>query len=594
MKRLPNITRDMPDASHASVLLLAGDGDLPASERVWGTGGWLPPEEREALDWLTLARWMGWGVQTAHVDDPPAMPVGSSDLRCIILGCAPQRLGAEMISWLQSVLIAQPVLVVGRAFAPGSPGAGLAGATAQAERVRGRRFQWLGPGDRDSWTCRSCSESQQLLVGSDAAVWADLDGAPIIAARSVGLGTIATLGFHPSYARDASGAATALLRHLLTRGAHGPVAWLDFQDSLVLRMDDPGGAQNIYCASWCYRKLGEWEWREIAAGLRRHNARLSIGYVGGWADDGDVRRGELRVAGRAVPRVAGRVYPSPIVQYSDQKGHAPGTFHDYGSEFRGIQNVRAQGAGDVELHGYTHVHPDVHAWSKASDRYSSVAWYREFGASASKILAAQQLEEHPLAKGIGVLSRHFGVRPTTLICPGDEWTNETMSRALDLRLDLVSSYYLAIRHEQRFCWTTHVCAPYLDQPDAAWFDSGLPVVGYFHDREPALEGPQWVDKWLGRWHDAGARRFLDFRELAAAVGYRLRLDARHHLLHVQRADEATPVPVRPIPLLIRATTEKPPAQITCIENRRSWPLPVESLENGLWRAFLMPPPSRGD
>jgi len=46
-----------------TVLLLAAEGALSPSTRVWGTGGWQPPEDREALDWLTLVRFMGWDVE---------------------------------------------------------------------------------------------------------------------------------------------------------------------------------------------------------------------------------------------------------------------------------------------------------------------------------------------------------------------------------------------------------------------------------------------------------------------------------------------------------------------------------------------------
>jgi UDP-4-amino-4-deoxy-L-arabinose-oxoglutarate aminotransferase len=34
-----------------------------------------------------------------------------------------------------------------------------------------------------------------------------------------------------------------------------------------------------------------------------------------------------------------------------------------------------------------------------------------------------------------------------------------------------------------------------------------------------MEGVGWLSKWLDRWQEAGAKRLIDFRELAAAVGY---------------------------------------------------------------------------
>ena len=155
------------------------------------------------------------------------------------------------------------------------------------------------------------------------------------------------------------------------------------------------------------------------------------------------------------------------------------------------------------------MHPDTEAWAKAPDRYATApatSWYRELGQAAQATIAARPPEHHPLALGIAAFQQFFAVHPTTLICPGDQWTLDVPERALDLGLQMVGSYYLAIRDGDRFCWTQHVCAPYLDKPDAAWFDAGLPVVGYFHDYELALEGVPWMSRWLDQWQVAGAKK----------------------------------------------------------------------------------------
>jgi hypothetical protein len=59
------------DGHHSSsaVLLIASDLELPSNRRVWGTGGWMKPEEREALDWLILCRLLGWRVRILHPAD---------------------------------------------------------------------------------------------------------------------------------------------------------------------------------------------------------------------------------------------------------------------------------------------------------------------------------------------------------------------------------------------------------------------------------------------------------------------------------------------------------------------------------------------
>src|SRR5581483_7920250 len=97
------------------VLLVDADAELPAGERVWGTGGWLPPERREALDWLTLARLLGWGVTVAG--RPPAPDPGGA--RWVIVAGDPDRLGEEAVGRVAARLAAEPVLVVARAAAAG-------------------------------------------------------------------------------------------------------------------------------------------------------------------------------------------------------------------------------------------------------------------------------------------------------------------------------------------------------------------------------------------------------------------------------------------------------------------------------------------
>ena len=169
---------------------------------------------------------------------------------------------------------------------------------------------------------------------------------------------------------------------------------------------------------------------------------------------------------------------------------------------------------DIELHGFTHVNPDVGGWLAADDRYEAVHWYRELGQSAAEFLKHLPNGDHPLSKGVAAIKEYFDKYPTALVCPGDEWTNEVLEFALSLDLRMVSSYYQALRYGDRFCWTYHVCAPYFDKPDAKWFDSPLPVVGYLHDRDIAVHGLDWFVGHLDRWIEAGAKRFIYFRDLS--------------------------------------------------------------------------------
>jgi hypothetical protein len=570
----------------APVTIIAGEGELPPAARVWGTGGWFSPDAREALDWLTLTRLLGWSVSVArpaHSGLDGGLPHGS---RWIIAACDPGLLGDDLVGLLASRLAAETLLVVARADAIGRPLARLGGAIRGPEQISGRTVRWVGPGGETTWALGNELRATRLEPLPGTAVWATLDGAPLIAARRVGCGVIATLGFHPSRARDRDGLVTALLRHLLIWGAGGPVAWLDLTATLVIRMDDPGGAQNVHLRSWYSPKLGEADWARIRADLKERDARLSVAYVSGWVDDGDPARGRLTVGRRTPRRVPGRVYPSPLVRYEDHAGHGPGTLHDYASEFRGICALRAAGAGDVELHGYTHMHPDTDRWSHASDRYEATSWFRELGTTAAAALGARPPARHPLAMGMRALRRYFEICPTTLVSPGDEWTDGSLGHALDLGLDLVSNYHLAIRDGERFCWTTAICAPHLSQPGAGWFNAGLPVVASFHDRDPVLEGAAWVSRWLDTWRTAGARRLIDLRELAGALGRRLRLGVTDGGLRLAVDATAAPPLVRPLPISVAWPGRPLPSRLSAVVGTQTLSLGVDLVGPSVGRVTL--------
>jgi len=541
----------------------------------------MQPHGREALDWLTLVRLLGWDVGVASPSDGPDAWLRRRG-RVIIVACDPDTLSETTIDALACRLAEQPVLVVSRAARGGTALAALAGAWRGGEAGTGRSIEWHGPGPPCAWRSVEPFGGPRLLLQRDVRPWATLEGDPVVCARPVGRGTVVTLGVHPSEARDTDPAGTALMKTLLTWGVPPPAAWLDFDRTLVLRMDDPGGAQNVYSRSWCYPKLTRDAWAAIGRDLAARHGRISLAYIPGWVDDGDESRGRLTLEGNAVARIPGAVYPSPLVRYDDVAGHAPGTVHDYRAEFQGIQALRRAGLADVELHGFTHMHPDRDAWLRAADRFDNrpeTAWYREFGRAAAPTLERLPASDDPLVRALALFREYFGIVPTTLILPGDQWTDATIARALDLGLQLVGSYYLAIRHEDRFCWAQHVCAPYLNRPDAAWFSSGLPVVGYFHDYEPAVEGAGWMTRWLDRWQEAGARRLIDFRELASAVGCRLTLhDTDGRLtLTVDRRD--APAAVRPIPVRMRPHGTVP-ARLRVQAGDRSREVEVASLPDG--------------
>jgi len=574
------------------VLLIVSASEHPRASRVWGSGGWLPPQSREALDWLTLCRCLGWGVEVA--DQSSAAAQLTPQRRWVVLALSSETHDEALLSAIETwVRETGGTLIV-----PLLPGDGprtaterLAGAALRPHRFDGATLVLhLGHQPPRPCTLRKPVAVFGLEPQPGAHVLASIDSVEIATSRPLGAGLVVALGFHPSEARDMDGAITDLLRRLMISQSVHPVVWIDLEGVVALRMDDPGAAQNVYLDSWNYPELDAAAWNGLARELLLRQARLSVCYCSGWVDDGDARRGRLRVDGVAVERVRGRVHPSPRVHYEDLIGHSPGTVQDYAGEYRGIQALRAARLGDVELHGYTHQHPDSQAWAVAADRYSGIGWFRELGAST----ASRATGAHPIRLGTAALVEHFGVRPTTLVCPGDVWTNGDLGVALDCGLLAVSSYYFAIRHDDRFCWSTHLCAPYLNKPDSRWFDSGLPVVGYFHDREPALEGARWLGTLLDAWTEVGAKRFVDLRELNSAISRRVRVNTnRDSTITVLIKERDAPPLIRPLHMRVRGIGGRVPEAVQVSRGGAVELLPVQRDPSGVGR-FVVEPLTQGD
>lgn len=537
------------DHQAITLLLLTDDEQAYSHSRVWGTGGWLPPQDREALDWLTLAKLNGWRPSLAAPTIDALREGLNLHPHWVILACDPGTIDDAFVEEIATTLASTELVILARVSHSDLPLSRFTGAYLTEEVPADTRLHWIGK-TPFVFSVRSSLPAHALQLSPDSQPLLLVGQLPIIAMRRVGQGCIISLGFHPSAARDESGILTRLLRQTLVECSERAVAWLDFSRTMILRMDDPGAAQNVYLKTWAYPELNYSQWREIGRILAERHARLSVGYCSGWVDDGDPSRGVLTGISGFIERVSGQVCPSAEITYLDKMGALPGTFHDYAGEYHALSELRRIGLVDIELHGYTHMYPDSTLWANSSDRYDAVGWFREIGPRAKELLARLSKEEHPLSRGVSALKRYFDIRPTTLICPGDEWTNEALEHALDLGVSLVSSYYLALRHEDRLCWTTHVCAPYLDEHDRAWFDSELPLIGYFHDREPSVYGCSWFAQCLDRWTSFGAQRFLSFRDLAFQLNVQLGIESSDDRLVVSVCGDSPTSATAPVRLYV--------------------------------------------
>lgn len=258
----------------------------------------------------------------------------------------------------------------------------------------------------------------------------------------------------------------------------GAVVVPDLRNTLVLRLDDPGAAVKEHLRSWAHPPLDAAGWQALwdaLDGFGRVSLFCCPGYV---QDDGTV---------------------------IDSRTALP-------EEWRLLDEGVRQGFADLECHGFTHMHPDTLAWSRAVDRYDDVRWFRE--------LWPPHLAEEPSVgaqeKRLRQWQERTGLSGTALVAPGEEWGLNTLAAAQAAGFGLFNSWGLCFLEREVPTWSTGIGSPYLDEADPSWFVDGLPQVGYWHDRDMAVHGPGWIGEQLDRWRDCGARRAISFADLASA------------------------------------------------------------------------------
>ena len=192
------------------------------------------------------------------------------------------------------------------------------------------------------------------------------------------------------------------------------------------------------------------------------------------------------------------------------------------------------------------MHPDKESWGKATDKYENKMWFREFGKSSISFINSRPEEEHPLHSGIKAFRENFQLLPSTLICPGEEFTNDVLEKAMQAGLKLVSSYYLGMRIGHQLCWNQYVCSPYLDLADSHWFEQELPIVGYFHDFDLSIHGIKWFANNLDAWQMAGANFFMDLKELSIILSHTISISENDNEYQLDLFSENNPSLIKPV------------------------------------------------
>lgn len=448
-------------------------------------------------------------------------------------------------------------------------------AHAGGRQVRGSVLEWHGPGAKRTWQLPFEIGARRSGAGE---AWATLDGVPIVSARRRGGAPVLVVGLDPADAR-AEPEIGAVLRRVLIAAAPA-AAWLDLRGIVALRMDDPGASASVHLDSWSFEKIGPGDWEELGGVLSRRNARMTIAYTPGWVDDGDPLRGELVVAGMRVRRTPGQVHPSPLVRYRGRDRPSG----DYEGEYRAVSELRDRGLCSVELHGYTHVHPETDRWAAAPSKHAKLGWYRELAAENSAAVSARSADAHPVGLGLELFRRHFGGMPTTLVCPGNAYGPDSLRRAHEAGFEAVAADRLAVRDDDRFAWL-EIGAVALEHPAHRALDAELPAIACFHDRDLALSGVGWLREGLAAWRVAGASRFTDLRELVSALGLRLSVEPREGRWSLRVSRQRGPRLDRPFGVLVRMPGPTPSRLATTLPDGEV-SLEVEPAHEGTARIEL--------
>lgn len=173
---------------------------------------------------------------------------------------------------------------------------------------------------------------------------------------------------------------------------------------MIMIMDDPGGAQNAWLASWHYPTLSEHVIEKyLIKPLLDNNAVLNINFVSGFVND------EKKL-----------LEPAWRQDFTDSFG----TRQDYISSKRGYDKGVKLGVFEVMCHGLTHMQPDLVSdpvwYGAALDKEKAeVGWYREFGDTRrhKEIPAAEQMWRMKTAKQW--IIEQFGVVPLEFCAGGN-------------------------------------------------------------------------------------------------------------------------------------------------------------------------------
>lgn len=286
----------------------------------------------------------------------------------------------------------------------------------------------------------------------------------------------------------------------------------DYDQTVVLRMDDPGSSQSAYFTGWDYPQLDAAAVKsDLIEPLKAHNAKLGIAFCPGypWIPDRKLRH-------------------SCTIDFTDPRG----VRQNIVSQCQGLKEGIDAGVIEVQSHGLTHMPPDLSSppkdgvswWDGSLKReWPNEGWYREFYDQRRdrEVSTGDQLLH--LRQSAEWIKEDFGKRPLVFVPGGHAVSGDTFVMTKDdpATSRISKNYTYALAAQAGFGLALDTSAHYLShdrvvsltqcvgQNPTACFRRRAPAVIYFHDKD-IHEDPDYLKNLLNKM--APATTYMSMNE----------------------------------------------------------------------------------
>ena len=328
-----------------------------------------------------------------------------------------------------------------------------------------------------------------------------------------------------------------IVRQLIRENSGWGMVNVNLENTMVLRMDDPGTCERVYLKGWDTEILNKKDWQGIINLIKKKNdARLSVMYIPLWVDDGNLEHRRLYIRGEEIKdRKGGTFYPSKDVRFIRNIGNNENRVYNYSEEFDALKDAARSGCIEIEAHGLTHVDPDTDQWLAAKDRYDNMGWYHEFRHVCENRDIGDAELSHILNESAKKIEECFGVFPTAVTPSGHEQSENTDIIAHAEGYKLFSSEYHSIKKNGLVIRNEKIKSIFLEAmlPDSSFAAAGYPIVGVFHDYDIAVNGLGWLEETIDQCRKSGINRFMTLKELSGYLCAALSVCLYNNTLHLE-------------------------------------------------------------